>query len=69
MLTNQRIQKSAQFNLKHLGVKTHQAIRILHQTLRALDQVGYAHVANRISKIEPTAINATLINQRMLQNV
>ena len=44
-------------------------MRILHQTLRAQDQVGYANVANKILKTEPIAINAALIKQRMLQNV
>jgi len=43
-------------------------MRILHQTLCAQDQVGYAHVASRILKIEPTAINAALTNQKMPQN-
>ena len=29
----------------------------------------YAHVANKIFKVEPIAINAALIKQMMLQNV
>ena len=41
-------------------------MRILHQTLLAQDQVGYAHVAKKILKIESIAINAALIKQMMI---
>ena len=44
-------------------------MRILHQTPRVRERVGYAHVANKILKIEQIAIKEALINQKMPQNV